>query len=207
MRGPERGRASSEMRSRSSPSADSSTIGPGQSSLQSRRERRNRSKLSREAVRGLHLGQLDAAAAGRVEIEERRASEEPAHRLLRDRKRVDVGDDPRHRRDSHRSANLVARSDHASGDGNGDADAQCLVNRPELTLLSALTAQMSVWFRAVRAITRGRLQARSALMRPITRRQLRRSCGVSHRLPHERVERRSVPSGRHHLCRAHGRER
>ena len=41
------GRASSEMRSRSSPIAGSSTIGPGQSSRQSRRERLNRSKLTR----------------------------------------------------------------------------------------------------------------------------------------------------------------
>ena len=49
-------------------------------------------------------------------------------------------------------------------------------------------------------------RARSALVRPTTRRQLRRSRGVSHRLPHERVERLSVPGGRHHLCRAHGRE-
>ncbi len=34
-------------------------------------------------VGGLHLGQLDAATAGRVDVEERRARQEPADRLLR----------------------------------------------------------------------------------------------------------------------------
>ena len=45
-------------------------------------------------VGGLHLGQLDAAAAGRVDIEERCAREKPADRLLRRRKRVDAGNEP-----------------------------------------------------------------------------------------------------------------
>ncbi len=44
------------------------------------------------------------------------------------------------------------------------------------------------------------VQARSALIHPTRRRQLRRSRGISHGLPHEQVERLSVPSGRHHLC-------
>ena len=46
-----------------------------------------------------------------------------------------------------------------------------LVNTPEIGVLSAVAAQMTVCFRAVCAITRGRVQARSALMRPTTRRQ------------------------------------
>ena len=51
------------------------------------------------------------------------------------------------------------------------------------------------WFRAVCAITRSRVRARSALMEPTTRRQLRRSRGVFEGLPYEGVERRSVPAG------------
>jgi hypothetical protein len=45
-------------------------------------------------------------------------------------------------------------------DGNGDAGAQNLVNAPELGFFSAVAAQTSVCFRAVRVITRGRIQAR-----------------------------------------------
>ena len=41
-------------------------------------------------VGGLHLGQIDAAAAGRIEIEERRTRQKPADRLLRRGKRVHV---------------------------------------------------------------------------------------------------------------------
>ena len=43
------------------------------------------------------------------------------------------------------SANLVARSDrHASGDGNGDAGAQFIVNTPEFAFFSAIAAQTGV---------------------------------------------------------------
>ena len=45
---------------------------------------------------------------------------------------------------------------HASGDGNGDAGAQCRVNTPEFAFFSAVAAQTSVCFRAVCAITRSR---------------------------------------------------
>jgi len=43
---------------------------------------------------GLEGGQLDAAAPGGVEVEHRRAREEPADRLLLDGKRLHAGDDP-----------------------------------------------------------------------------------------------------------------
>ena len=45
---------------------------------------------------------------------------------------------------------------HTSGDGNGDAGAQCRVNTPEFAFFSAVAAQTSVCFRAVCAITRSR---------------------------------------------------
>ena len=50
----------------------SSTIGPGREAASPVRERRDRSQfICVRPVRRLHLGQLDAAAAGRVDIEER----------------------------------------------------------------------------------------------------------------------------------------
>ena len=45
-------------------------------------------------IRGLHLGQVDAAPAGRVDVEERHARQEPADGLRRRRKRVHGGDEP-----------------------------------------------------------------------------------------------------------------
>ena len=72
---------------------------------------------------------------------------------------------------------------------------------PELRVFLCDRRPNDVCFRAVRAITRGRVQARAALMCPSTRRQLRRSRGVSHTLP-ERVRLCSAER-RHHLCRAH----
>ena len=45
-------------------------------------------------VGGLHRGQLDGAASGCVEIEDGRARQEPADRLLLDGKRVHAGDEP-----------------------------------------------------------------------------------------------------------------
>ena len=91
-------------------------------------------------------------------------------------------------------------------DGNGDADAQCLVNTPELAFYLRSPRKWVCGFaRCVRSHAAA-VRARSAWMRPTPRRQLRRSRGVSRTLPHERVEGLSVPSGRHHLCRAHGQE-
>ena len=83
---------------------------------------------------------------------------EPSHNHLHGR---------RHRRDSHRSANLVVRSARSRV---GRWQRRCRRAMPReharIGVFSAVAAQTSVCFRAVRAITRGRVQARSALMRP-----------------------------------------
>ena len=84
---------------------------------------------------------------------------------------------------------------HASGDGNGDAGARCLVNTPEFAFsLRSRRRWVCGFARCVRSHAAA-VQARSALMRPPTSRQSRRSRGVSRTLPHERVERLSCRSG------------
>ena len=88
------GRTSSEMRSGASPSAGSSTIGPGQSSRQSSASGSIARSHPVQPVGGLRLGQINTATPGRVDVEERRAREQPADRCSAMGKEVHAGDQP-----------------------------------------------------------------------------------------------------------------